>query len=213
MNIDRKVSNRKTVRQDLKTEKIDREVIKTRGEKDMKIDVSKIPDYESMTAEEKLKALEEYEFDAPAPKDNTDEVTKLKSALSRANSEAADWKRQLREKQTEAERAEAERSEREKAIEDELRTLRKEKEISKLEAQYLAAGYSAELASASAKAQAEGDTAAVLANQMKFIEETKKSLEAAALGKQPTITPGKPPKGESDEDEFFKTFAKYAGLK
>ena len=179
----------------------------------MKIDVSKIPDYESMTAEEKLKALEEYDFDAPAPKDNTDEVTKLKSALSRANSEAADWKRQLREKQTEAERAEAERAEREKAIEDELRTLRKEKEISKLEAQYLAAGYSAELASASAKAQADGDTATVLANQTKFLADMKSKLEAEALGKQPPLTPGKPPEADkSDDDKLSETMMKYAGL-
>lgn len=178
----------------------------------MKIDTSAISGYAEMSAEEKLAALEAYEFEAPTPKDS-EEVTRLKTALSKANSDAADWKRQFREKQTEAERAEAERLEHQQAVENELRTLRREREISKLEAQYLAAGYSAELASASAQAQADGDTAAVIANQLKFIEETKKNLEAAALGKQPPITPGHPPKGESDDEKFAATVAKYAGLK
>ena len=176
-----------------------------------KIDTTQIAGYESMTAEEKLSALEAYEFESPAPASN-DAETKLKEALSRANTDAAEWKRKYRATLDDAKRAEEERAERDKERDEELATLRRERIISKLEAQYLSAGYSAELASASAKAQADGDTATVLANQLRFIEETKKSIEAAALGKQPPITPGKPPKGESDEDKFFATVAKYAGL-
>ena len=175
-----------------------------------KIDVTKIEGYSEMSAEEKLAALEAYEFEAPAP--TTDAEAKLKEALSRANGDAAEWKRKYRATLDDAKRAEEERAERDKARDDELETLRKERAISKLEAQYLAAGYSPELASASAKAQAEGDTATVIANQMKFIEETKSKLEAAALGKQPPITPGKPPKGESDDDKLAQTMLKYAGL-
>ena len=176
-----------------------------------KINTAAIEGYAEMSAEDKLKALEEYEFETPAPKEN-DEVTKLKAALSKANSDAAEWKRKYRATLDDAKRAEEERAERDKARDEELETLRKERTISRLEAQYLAAGYSSELASASAKAQAEGDTATVLANQMKFIEETKSKLEAAALGKQPPITPGKPPKGESDDDKIAATMMKYAGL-
>ena len=111
----------------------------------MRIDTARIENYETMSAEDKLKALEEYEFETPAPKEN-DEVTKLKAALSKANSDAAEWKRQFREKQTEAERAEAERKEREAAVEDELRTLRRDKSVSGYVAQYLALGYTQELA-------------------------------------------------------------------
>ena len=175
-----------------------------------KIDVTKIEGYESMTAEEKLAALEAYEFEAPAP--STDSEAKLKEALSRANGDAAEWKRKYRATLDDAKRAEEERAERDRAKDEELETLRKERQISKLEAQYLAVGYSPELASSSAKAQAEGDTATVLANQTKFIEDTKKKLEAEALGKQPPITPGKPPKGESDDDKLAATMLKYAGL-
>ena len=175
-----------------------------------KIDVTKIEGYESMSAEEKLADLEAYEFEAPAPA--TDAESKLKEALSRANGDAAEWKRKYRATLDDAKRAEEERAEENKKRDEELEQLRKERAVSKLEAQYLAVGYSAELASATAKAQADGDTATVLANQMKFIEETKKNLEAAALGKQPPITPGKPPKGESDDDKLAKTMLKYAGL-
>lgn len=175
-----------------------------------KIDVTKIEGYSEMSAEDKLAALEAYEFEVPAPA--TDAEAKLKEALSRANGDAAEWKRKYRATLDDAKRAEEERAERDKARDEELETLRKERTISKLEAQYLAVGYSAELASASAKAQAEGDTATVIANQMKFIEETKSKLEAAALGKQPPITPGQPPKGESDDDKLTKTMLKYAGL-
>ena len=169
----------------------------------------KIEGFDEMTAEEKLNALLGYEIeDAPASGDSE----KLKDALSRANAQAADYKRQLREKQTEAERAEAERRESEAALREELNTLRKEKAVKDYEAQYLAAGFSAELAASSAKAQAEGDTATVLANQLAFVEETKKALEAQALGKQPPLSPGMPPKGESDDDKFIANVKKFAGL-
>ena len=175
-----------------------------------KIDVTKIDGYSEMSAEEKLAALEAYEFEPTAPA--TDAESKLKEALSRANGDAAEWKRKYRATLDDAKRAEEERAERERARDEELETLRTERTISKLEAQYLAAGYSPELASASAKAQADGDTATVIANQMKFIEETKTKIEAAALGKQPPITPGKPPKGETDDDKLAATMMKYAGL-
>ena len=67
----------------------------------MKIDVSKIDGFEAMSAEDKLAALMGYEFEEPKAPEANAEVTKLKAALSKANSEAADWKRQFRDKQTE----------------------------------------------------------------------------------------------------------------
>ena len=176
----------------------------------MKIDTSKITGYAEMTAEEKLKALEEFEIEAP--KDNSAEVSNLKEALSKANSQAAEWKRQFREKQTEQERTEAERLEREKAVEEELRVLRRDKAVSGYVAQCLALGYDKDLALRAAEAMADGDAATVLACQQDFLENKKKELEAAALGKQPPITPGKPPKGESDDDKLAATMLKYAGL-
>ena len=169
----------------------------------MKIDTSKIAGYAEMSAEDKLKALEEFEIETPH--DNGDEVTKLKTALSKANSDAAEWKRQFREKQTEQERAEAERAEREKAVEEELRGLRRDKTVSGYVAQCLALGYDKDLALRAAEAMADGDAASILACQQDFLENKKKELEATALNKQPTLTPGSPPTAQqADKDAVNK---------
>ena len=53
-----------------------------------KIDTSKIEGYDKMTPEQKLAALEGFEYE-----DNAAEVERLKNANSKANSEAAEWKR------------------------------------------------------------------------------------------------------------------------
>lgn len=177
-----------------------------------KIDTAKIENYAEMTAEEKLAALEAYEFEeTPAPKDN-DEVTRLKAALSKANSDAADWKRQFREKQTEAERAEAERKEHEEAVENELRTLRRDKTVSGFVAQCLSLGYDKELALKAAEAMADNDAAAIMACQQEFLEAKQKELEAAALNKQPTLTPGAPPTAKQAELEAENKMRSYFGL-
>ena len=176
-----------------------------------KIDVSTIQGYSEMSAEDKLKALEEYEFETPAPKEN-DEVTKLKAALSKANSDAAEWKRQFREKQTEAERAEAERKEHEAAVEDELRTLRRDKSVSGYVAQYLALGYTQELALKAAEATADNDAATIMSCQQEYLAEKTKELEAAALNKQPTITAGSPPTAQAAEADAYNKMRKAWGL-
>ena len=177
----------------------------------MKIDTTKIENYAEMSAEDKLKALEEYEFETPAPKDS-EEVTKLKSALSKANSDAAEWKRQFREKQTEAERAEAERAEREKAVEDELRTLRRDKTVSGYIAQCLTLGYTQDLALKAAEAMADNDAAAIISCQQEFLEAKTKELEAAALNKQPKISVGAPPTAKDADHEADNKLRYYFGL-
>lgn len=177
----------------------------------MKIDTAKIENYAEMTAEEKLAALEAYEFETPAPKDG-DEVTKLKAALSKANSDAAEWKRQYRQGLDEAKRAEEERKEREEAIENELRTLRRDKTVSGFVAQCLALGYDKDLALRAAEAMADNDAAAIMACQQEFLEAKQKELEAAALGKQPTITAGAPPTAKQAEADAENKMRSYFGL-
>ena len=175
----------------------------------MKI-TEKITGYAEMSAEEKLKALEELEFDEP--KHDSGETDKLKAALSKANSEAAEWKRQFREKQTEQERAEAERAEREKAVEEELRGLRREKTVSGYVAQCLALGYDKDLALRAAEAMADNDAATIFACQQDFLESKKKEYEAAALNKQPTITSGSPPTAQQADNEATNKLRKAMGL-
>lgn len=165
-----------------------------------KIDVASIEGYESMTAEEKIAALEAYEIEVPAPKES-DEVVKLKNALSNANSQAAEWKRQYRSTLDEKERAEAERAEAEKAKDERLRELERKITVGDYLANCLSLGYDKELAQRAAEAMADNDAAAIMDCQREFLEAKQKELEAAALNKQPTLTAGAPPVSqEADKD-------------
>lgn len=175
----------------------------------MKIDLSAIENYANMTPEEKIAYFES--LDIPENGGNEAEITKLKTALSKANSEAASWKTQFREKQTEQERAEAERVEAEKALQDELRTLRRDKTVSGYTKQCMAMGYDATLAAECAEAMADGRFNDVFAVQQRFMEAKTKEIEAAALNKQPTLTPGVPPVQAADKAETNK-IRSYWGL-
>ena len=175
----------------------------------MRVDTSKITGFDEMTAEEKVQALLDYEIEIPK---DTEEVSKLKTALSKANSDAAEWKRQFREKQTEQERTEAERKEREAAVEEELRSLRRDKTVSGYVANCLALGYDKELAFRAAEAMADNDASAILACQQEFLEKTKKELEASALNKQPTLTSGSPPTAKQAEADSINQMRAAWGL-
>ena len=177
----------------------------------MKIDVSKVENYDAMTAEEKVAFYEAYEL-PDAPKDSDAEKTRLKDALSRANAEAASWKKQFREKQTEQERAEAERKEHEEAVEEELKSLRRDKSVSGYLAQCIALGYSQDLALRAAEAMADGDAATLLSCQQDFLEAKTKELEAAALNKQPTLSVGTPPTAKQAEQTADDKLRYYFGL-
>lgn len=175
-----------------------------------KIDVSKIDGFNAMSAEDKLNALLGYEFETPAAPDNSAEIDRYKAAVSKANAEAASYKQQLREKQTEAERAEADRAEADRKLKEELETLRTEKAISQFTEQYLAMGMDKELAKATAEAYQKGDTETVFANQNSFIESLKKQQGIDALNNQPGLTPGTPPAAKQEEDASVAAFRRAA---
>ena len=177
----------------------------------MKIDTTKIENYAELSVEDKLKALEDYEIDIPAPKDS-DEVTKLKTALSKANGEAAEWKRQYREKQTEAERAEAERAEHEQAIEEELKALRRDKSVSGYMTSCLALGYDKDLAQKAAEAFADNDAAAIMACQQEFLVAKQKEIEMNALNKHPSLSVGAPPTSATAEKNTQNELRRIMGL-
>ena len=161
----------------------------------MKIDISKIQGYEDMTAEEKLAALEAYEFDTAG-------LVK-KEQLDKAASEAAAYKKQLREKLSADEQAQAERDEALRAMQTELETLRTEKAVDLATKKWMGLGYSEALATETAKAMVSGDTEKVFANHAKFIAEKEKNLRAEMLKSTPA-----PPAGEGNSGmtkaEFMK---------
>ena len=159
-----------------------------------KIDTSKIEGYAEMSAEDKLAALENFEYE-----DNAAEVKRLKEACSKACTDAADWKRKYRALASEKEGDQGKESETVAALTEEmssmrqeLAALRKEKTIAEYRANFTSQGYPADLAADTAKAMAEGDTAKVFANQQKFLEGYEKTVKANALKRTP-----RPPVGAS----------------
>lgn len=144
----------------------------------------KIEGYESMSAEEKLKALEELEVEEP--KDDS----KLKEALNKATAEASQYKKQLKEKMSEQERLEEERKEKEAEKDKLLNELLKEKTVAEHKANFLKRGYSEELATSSATALADGDFNTVFDNLGTFISERDKQAQITALDKTPRPTAG-----------------------
>lgn len=150
-----------------------------------KIDTSKIPGYAEMSAEDKLKALEAFEYE-----DNAAELEKQKAAVSKANSEAAEWKRKHNALLTEEERKKQEDAESLSKMQKELDELRKDKTVSEFKAKLIAQGYDETLAADTALAMADGDTAKVFANQSKFLEDYAKKVKADAMKKTPKPSAG-----------------------
>ena len=144
----------------------------------MKIDVTKIEGYNEMSAEDKLKALENYEF--TEKKDD-----KLKEALDKATAEASKYKKELREKQSEQERIEAERKEADEKREAQLQELLKEKAIVEHKANFLKVGYSEELATSSATAIADGDFKTIFENLSKFLTEREQTIKEDLIKNTP----------------------------
>lgn len=159
-----------------------------------------IDGYAEMSAEDKLKALEA--LDQPENKPDP-EANKLKTQLSKANSEAAELKRKLQEKMSEDERKAQEAEEAQKKIMEELETLRKEKTIASYKASYLSMGYDESTAESTAKAMADGDMEKVFANQKAFLETHDKAVLAGAVKKTPAPPAGSGAATPKTKEEIF----------
>ena len=157
----------------------------------MNIDVSTIPGYAEMTAEEKVKALESFEL----PKADNAETDKLKQAVSKANAEAAEWKRKHNALLSDDEKKRQESQEAFEKMEQELNALRKEKVIAEHKAKFLSLGYDEDLAVETASALAEGDMTKVFTNMAAFQETHDKAVLAKNLQSTPV-----PPAGTATVD-------------
>lgn len=121
---------------------------------------------------------------------NTAEMNRLKTALSKANSEAADYKKQLRSKQSDDEvTAAAQKEEREKLLQENA-DLKRLIALSERTAKLLAMGYDEKLAESTATAMVDGDMDTVLANQSKYLEVQKKNISADMMRKTPRPAAG-----------------------
>ena len=178
----------------------------------MKIDTSKFENYANLTAEEKVALLEGLDFEQPKAEVPSDEITRLKNALTKSNSEAADYRKKWQSTLSEQERLEAERQQRDAERDARIAELEKEKAVGDYTAKCLAMGYSAELAKSSAIAWAEGNNEQVFADMNTFIAEKTKQLQAEALNNQPQLTNGSPVVTPTPEDDLTAAFRKAIGL-
>ena len=140
----------------------------------------RIAGYAEMSAEDKLKALEALE-----ETDNSAELERMKNAVSKANSEAAAWKKKHNELLGEEERHNQEQADHLAQVEKKLADLLKEKTVSEYTAKFLGMGYEESLAKETAQAMADGDTEKVFANQVKFNDALKKAAIADKLKNTP----------------------------
>lgn len=140
---------------------------------------------EGMTFEEVESALESVTI----PEDNSAEIERLKNALSKSNSEAAGYKKQLREKMTEDEQKKQREQEEREELQNKYDKLLRESVITKNKAKLVALGYEEALADETAEAMADGDSDKVFANQQKHLASFEKKVRAEALKDTPKPTP------------------------
>jgi hypothetical protein len=140
------------------------------------IDTSQIDGYADMTAEEKIAALENYNFADP---DYSGYVKK--DLFDKTASELAQSKKDLKARMSDEEKAKAETEALLAQYKEQAETLQKEKNISENKAKLIAAGYDDELATETATALVNGDIATVLKNQQTVIENVKKVAKGEAM--------------------------------
>lgn len=145
-----------------------------------------IENYENMTIEEKLAALEAYEPDMSGF------VTKAQ--LDKVASEAASYKKQLREKMSAEEEKAAREAEERTALQARVEELERERTIGNYTTSFLSMGYDEALAKETAEALVTGDMDIVFANQKTFALNREKALRAEILKSTPRPASGSEPK-------------------
>jgi hypothetical protein len=155
-----------------------------------KIDTTKIEGYADMTPEQKVAVLEAVEYE-----DNASELERYKNAASKANGEAAEWKRKHNALLSEEDKKKQENEEELTTLRKRVEEMEKEKLISGHKTRFLALGYDETLADETAKAMANGEIDKVFANQKKFLETHDKAYKAQLMGQTST-----PPAGSAGSD-------------
>ena len=122
------------------------------------------------------------------------ENNKLRQANTNASADASKWKKQYQEKLSEEERAKAQQDEANTALQQELETLRAERNIANHKAQLLSIGFGDDVAEETAKAINDQDTAKLFDGIRKFIESHDKAVQEQNLRTNPTLKGGTAPK-------------------
>ena len=161
-----------------------------------------IENYESMTPEEKVAALEAYEPDMSG--------FVSKATFDKTASDLAAAKKSLREKMSEDEAKAAKAAEEQAAMMAELEALRIEKMLAGYVNSYLTMGYDDKLAKSTAEALAKGDMDTVFKNQKAHADAREKALRTELLKGTPTPAAGKTDNGMTKEQFSKLTLAEKA---
>jgi hypothetical protein len=163
----------------------------------MKIDIE---NYAEMSPEEKIAALEA----------NYSSVAQHKANADKAASEAAEYKKKLRERMTEDEAKAVKAAEDHAALMAELESLRTEKLVANYTNSYLTMGYDEKLAKSTAEALAKGDMDTVFKNQKIHADNREKALRTELLKNTPPPAAGKTDTGMTKEQFSKLTLAQKA---
>lgn len=164
----------------------------------MKADTTKIDGYEEMTNEEKLAALEEklaalegHEFDE----------SKLREAVTKANGEAASYKKKYTQLLAEREKEKDAGSQEITDLKEQLAELQKQNTIKDNTVRFASLGMNNESATDSATALAENDAEKLFSNLANFINEHDKDYKAKLLMQTPEPKVGKAEKTTKEKFE------------
>lgn len=113
------------------------------------------------------------------------EIERLKKDRSKANSEAAEWKRKHNELLTEDEKKKQAEQEAIESMKAEIELLRKEKTVSEYNAELTGLGFDKELAEASAKALSDSDTKTFFKNLGTFKTALEAKIKAELMDNTP----------------------------
>ena len=154
---------------------------------------------EGMTLEDVVEALKGIDL----PIDNSAEIDRLKNALTKSNSEAADYKKQLREKMSADEKKAKDDADMMSELQSKYDDLLRKTTISENKVRLLSLGYDDALANDVAEAMVNGDTDKVFDAQKKHLNSLEKRIREEVLKNTP-----KPDGGNSSPTVTKETFSK-----
>lgn len=169
------------------------------------VDVSTIEGYAEMSAEDKVKALEAFEYE-----DNAAELERLKNSVSKSNAEAKSWKDKYNAKLTDedkkkeaAEEAKKQEAQKFADLESKYNELLKNSTLKEHTISLTGLGFDEKLAGETATAIVDGDATKLFANMKKFLETYRKSIEKELMDKTPGVS-GNGGQSQSEDDLAIK---------
>lgn len=127
-----------------------------------------------------------------------------KNSISRANTDAADWKRKYTATLDEAKQKELKLEEERQKEREELEALRKDKRISTYKARLMESGVDHAAADIMANALPDGVSEDYFTAMKALLDNQQKAAEIAALNSQPKLSVGMPPTAATRTEEDAK---------